>query len=522
MPSAPQLLNLELAWLRVKSDARNRVFVSPPFDIDMVHVDAQAWLATLREQLIAGTYHPSPMRVCDVPKGAGAIRPGACLTLPDQVVYAAAVGACLPAIHGRVATNQGKIEYSHPLNNRLNAIMWVKSAFSSWSAFRKASLAHLARGVPYIVTADISSYYDNVDIATLISDLRACNCPAQAIALLSTCLNRWAMVTGRGMPQGFTASDVLQKVYLESVDTTIRTSGYRHVRYVDDIRIFCRSRAESQRAIKDLARLLRNRGLQLQTAKTRVLPSADARRLIEGIAPVVAAVQQQFIASAQAALGMGSDYLSVTDVDRLLVSNPEDAPLETVREAYKAYFIDSDARSFDKTLFHFLLNRLGKHSDPFALADCLGLLSAHPEETVPILMYAERVDGMSQADTALVAFLRSPDAVYDYQAFAIWAWLWGTTHVPSDELLQIVREHALGGTVEWYVVSMARALLGRFGTTADLEALQALYAQVADPIEQARVLCALARMEPGRRNGFLARAEGDGDWQRRAVRIAKR
>ena len=80
-------------------------------------------------------------------------------------------------------------------------------------------------------------------------------------------LNRWAQPRAKGIPQGFSASDILAKIYLNPIDRALRNGGFTHLRYVDDIRIFCKSRLEAKRGLLLLNDLMRKRGLNLQSAK---------------------------------------------------------------------------------------------------------------------------------------------------------------------------------------------------------------------------------------------------------------
>lgn len=69
--------------------------------------------------------------------------------------------------------------------------------------------------------------------------------------------------------------------------------------------------------------------------------------------------------------------------------------------------------------------------------------------------------------------------------------------------------------------AIARAVLGKLGDTADLESLEAAYANAESQIEKAELVCALQRMEPGRRNALYGRAAGDGELPSQAVRAAR-
>ena len=93
------LLDLHLAWRRVKRDIANRVFIQHPHYVSLVESDLENWLRSRLRSIASDSYAPSPMFVCDVPKENGLIRPGSHLSHADRLVYTACVGACFDAIH---------------------------------------------------------------------------------------------------------------------------------------------------------------------------------------------------------------------------------------------------------------------------------------------------------------------------------------------------------------------------------------------------------------------------------------
>ena len=68
------LLNLELAWQRVKFDRPDRVFVTNPYLIEVVEHDLAGFLRGIREQVARG-YTPFPSVTCPAPKGKWQVRP---------------------------------------------------------------------------------------------------------------------------------------------------------------------------------------------------------------------------------------------------------------------------------------------------------------------------------------------------------------------------------------------------------------------------------------------------------------
>ncbi len=510
------LLDLRLAWDRVRGDLEDRVFVRHPYEVELIELDRNTWLAEQLEIVRLNRYAPAAMVVCDVPKAKGGIRPGALLTIGDRLIYAACVGACLEAIHATVRWSQGVVDFAYQLPRNVTDRKWLKSQFTGWQEFRQQSLNKVEEGYPYVVIADISSCYDNIDIATLISDLRQIDAPAAAVDQLRECLQRWALVHGRGIPQGQSASDILAKVYLNSIDHNLRAFGYEHYRYVDDFRIFCRDRVTAKKAIAELTRLLRQRGLTLQGTKSEMLRADEARERIEGVLPILNNVSRRFVRAVVRASGVGDPYMSIPEAERILIQTPDDVPLDLIREAYQTYFIDSDDSKFNPTLFRFLLNRLAASGDAFAQVHVMPLLERHPEETKVILNYLGGVEALPAIEGELIRYLESPDAIYPYQTYLVIEWLCEETENPSESLLALVRRLAFDGAQPGYLRASCRRFVGEFGSAADLERLEGAYRDAAGSLEQSEIICALSRMEKGRRNAFLARAERDGFLNMRA------
>jgi Reverse transcriptase (RNA-dependent DNA polymerase) len=516
------LLDLPLAWGRIKDDLRSGlIFIDYPNEVALIEWDLDGWLAQLQADIASGDFHPGSQTVLDVPKARGAIRPGSQLSLRDCLVYYATVGACLPRVieHLRWAFS---VDFSHRLTHDASRRGWITNQYKGWSQFREQSLKKLDEGYTYVVIADIASYYENVDLGTLASDLRSAGCSDLVVSALSAYLNRWAqaVVPGRSICQGFSASDILGKLYLDSVDHNLRALGYDHFRYVDDIRVFCRSLPEARRVLVDLAGLLRRRGLQLATQKLEIFRADQARSKIAGIAPIIHTVQSKLVQEVVAAFGLDNPYLETWEVDQVVSANPDEAPVDLIRQTYQSYFVDT-AASFNHTLFRYLFKRLGSAADTYALEDAKLQFDRNPQETRAILRYVNAVGGHAAFEDFLGQQLGSERAVYSFQIYQVLRWYLERQDAISERMLAVVREYAFDETVAPYVRVVARALVGAHGNPADLERLQGTYDSSSNSLEGAELMCALARMERGRRNAFLARAAGDGELQRRAAGITR-
>jgi len=177
--------------------------------------------------------------------------------------------------------------------------------------------------------------------------------------------------------------------------------------------------------------------------------------------------------------------------------------------------------NFNKSLFRFLLRRLGSAGDNSALDHALGLLKERPEETDAILSYVTALGEITRADGEIVGYINHDEAIYPYQAYQILKWRLCQSEPPSGHLLQLIRRFALQGDSPTYLCAEARAALGKWGSPADLEALMHAYGNATNDVERAEIICSIAKMETGRRNGFLGQVAGDSELCSRAARLVR-
>jgi hypothetical protein len=177
---------------------------------------------------------------------------------------------------------------------------------------------------------------------------------------------------------------------LDSIGHNLRNAGFTHLRYVDDIRIFCRDLQEAKQALLQLSDLLRLRGLNVQSAKTRIYRSDEALRLIDGVSPVIERINQELQEEIQEYAG--GEYGTVEELEQLTAANPGHPPLEVLERAVRAHFIDVQDTDFDTTLFHYLLTRPGATGSRIAVDYCILILSKRPEETEHVLRYLGKME----------------------------------------------------------------------------------------------------------------------------------
>jgi hypothetical protein len=521
-------IDIDLAWNRVKKDLKEKHFISPLFLPDILQTDLTKWLGELKIKIESKTFQPHPMEIVEIPKGKGLIRPGSLLFIDDNIAYSALVQECYSKILTQIEWSQNVVDFAYIVTKEnMTSSNWYKSQLFGWNSFREKSLEKIKGGFQYVIVTDLTGFYENVDIPILVSDLRAIGIDNEIVNELSKCLNRWTQVNNKGLPQSNSASDILAKLYLDNIDKGMKNAGFNHLRYVDDIRIFCKNSSEAKKALIELTRLLRKRGLNLQSSKTKILPSNEALNEIEGIQPVITMVTKQF-ENGTLPFPFASEYFDDDDVNETDTS--KEPPIEVIKETFKTYFVHGTDDKFDKTLFHFLINRLIKAMDSSALDYCLGNFEKHPEETSYFLKYLKSFDDFDitimdlpkKMQDFLINFLSSKESVYDYQNYQILIWFSETLTVIPEDLLKLCRQYAFDNNKPYYLRSISRSILGKYGNTADIDKIEDQLTHIVSDFERAELLCCLTKMEKGKRNALLGRVAKDGQITEMAVAFVKK
>jgi len=310
---------------------------------------------------------------------------------------------------------------------------------------------------------------------------------------------------------------LLAKAYLDPIDRLLERDGFDHIRYVDDFRVFCRDHVQARLALRTLTKLLRHHGLNLEAGKTQILSAQQARGKIEGRIPDIERLRDGLLREMRAH-GFENPYVKATSLGSLEPEQHEIARA-VLTAAFRQHFLEPDESSFDASLFHYLLARLGPMQSDVALDFSIRQLSLRPEETIYVLEYLENLVDKEEAAGRVVAFARSEEAIYEYQLYLILKWLVDKRILAQGSLdfaRHIMADH---GKPLWYR-SYAMAFVGEFGDAADLDSIEASYASAANDAERAIILCSIRRMAHQRRNSLYGRYGGDG-LNRLAVRWAR-
>ncbi len=209
--------------------------------------------------------------------------------------------------------------------------------------------------------------------------------------------------------------------YLDSVDRALHLNGINHVRWVDDLRLFCPNQTEARRTLLEVIGLLRGLGLQVESGKTYIREQAAALEEIQSVTPVIRRINKrytEYVLRAVQVVG-GDPYMPVYEIDEIVAaSDDESLTLDIVVEEIDLA-IAGYGPMIHPALLHYLYNRLRKAGVRDRWEFLMTLLRPRPEETRWILRHLLEVGVVSEAEKGLIEFLQSKDAIYDHQIFEL-------------------------------------------------------------------------------------------------------
>lgn len=494
-------LNLDLAWKRVKEDFKQESFYNYPFAERVIDSNLHGWLDLLKGKLQNEDYHPSSSETFDIPKKNWHIRPGGVLLLEDSVVYSALVYDALKPIYKELHWSAKKHRFSNILKSPADSQDWFEFNMRNWNKYTDTILKE-AKNSKFVVQFDVSGFFENIEISRLISDLQDIGVSRDTTVLLSKCLRRWSKSGSRGLLQGFSPSQILAEVYLDTIDQQLDNINAKFVRYSDDGYIFTKSKQTAIEVLHMLTRFLRDKGLNLQTSKTGIKENYTLVEQLRVIPNIIETTQKGIRSEVNILAGFELNYLSPTKLRKFFNTVNVKVEIESLRQAFEIN-IRPYMESFDKTPFHFILHRLASARDDFALSFCLDLFTIRPEETRAVLEHLTTFmeTHKKQILDKLVEVLSPKSILLDYQRYLILEWLL-ERDLCSQELLNVVRDNLNKPDLRVWVRDYILAYLGHFGNRADLETIKSYYNNENNKYSNTTVICALKRMHTNRRNAF--------------------
>jgi group II intron reverse transcriptase/maturase len=249
--------NMKRALTRVKSNGGS-AGVDGMSVQDLVRHVVRHWEA-IREQLLAGTYQPQPVRRASIPKPGGGVRELGIPTVLDRLIQQAILQVLQPRIDPTFS------EHSYGFRPGRSARDAVEQA-----------RRHIQDGYTWVVDVDLEKFFDRVNHDVLMGRLAKRIGDRRLLVLIRRYLAAGVLAAGlalerhEGTPQGGPLSPLLANVLLDDVDKELERRGHRFVRYADDCNVYVQSKRAGERVLAGLRRLYGRLRLQVNEAKSAV------------------------------------------------------------------------------------------------------------------------------------------------------------------------------------------------------------------------------------------------------------
>lgn len=431
----------------------------------------------------------APLLKIDVPKANFTIRPMARPTVENWLIYEAIIEYLSKKIlrkNRRICKKSFSILYFKNYKGKRT---------NPWLKFDEASRDFYKRKYEFVVTTDITGYYENINLEELrkriIDYLERDKKGIDLTSALFNILRKWSdeRISGYSLPQGPPASSFLADIFLDYIDRRMeKYKGY--IRYMDDIRIFCKKKIEAKTALKDLTIALRDLKLNINAKKTDIFSGKEVEKNLFDPEKSLMNIIEKTMKSGNIELIQESVIPALMKLIEGAFSNDKFEKRHLNFALYRLGILHNSGLNFNKTV---IIEDIRKnlvikphHSGLFCY-----FLSLFPnDKTIPKF---------------LISFLKSEENIYEWQELKVLQSLLRFNFKANHQEINFFLKFARNSTKHSSIRAFYFLLAGKHGTNRDRNLIIDSYSELSDVYTKMAVILSVQEIGTATRNDFYAR-----------------
>lgn len=391
--------NLTLAWRRILTGSNTqykKFFRSLYYAYEIAHEENIDYL----HKKLSGNWKPGKPISLHIPKSSGLQRGITLLPIEDQIVLQSIANIFADKIYERRKKVENKVVFSNILTKPKDSIFFIEDWKKSYRDFRGASEFYFKKGNKWVVDFDLAAFYDTVSHSLLLNVLWPRSGQVETCEKIKEWLKYWSssdhsLLYDHGIPQGPIASNLLAEAFLLDLDELMKKNNIPYLRYVDDIKIFASSEAEAFKAIINLDKYCKKRGIIPQSKKLSVKKISTIEDVFTGVK----------------SLSGDHSYILEDDNYRVLKQKESEDLMRSSMEG-KPLMVTN------KTKFKYTIYRSPKSKKILQWINLL--LPRHPEYIDAFSSYLYKFGNSKIIEKTIIDVLKNARIPYDYTRGELW------------------------------------------------------------------------------------------------------